>query len=120
MSKVRGVRGATTAVDSSVEALEDATVDMVNTLVSANGIEPDDIAAVMFTTSPDLVSDFPARVARERIHGWEHVPLINSHEMAVPHGQDRCIRMLVLWNTDKTQDEIEHIYLREAHNLRRR
>ncbi len=120
MSKVRGVRGATTAADASAKALEDATVDMVNTLISANGIEPDDIAAVMFTTSPDLVSDFPARAARERIPGWEHVPLINGHEMAVPHGQARCIRMLVLWNTDKAQDEIKHIYLREAHNLRQR
>ncbi len=120
MTKVRGVRGATTVADSSVEALEDATVDMVNTLISANAIEPDDIAAVMFTTSPDLVSDFPARAARERIPGWEHVPLISGHEMAVPHGQDRCIRMLVLWNTDKTQEEIKHVYLREAHNLRRR
>ena len=120
MTKVRGVRGATTAADASAEALEDATVDMVNTLISANGIEPDDIAAVMFTTSPDLVSDFPARAARERIPGWAQVPLINSHEMAVPHGQARCIRMLVLWNTDKAQDEIEHIYLREAHNLRQR
>lgn len=120
MTKVRGVRGATTAADLSAEALEDATIDMVNTLIAANGIEPDDIASVMFTTSPDLVSDFPARAARERIPGWEHVPLINSHEMAVPHGQARCIRVLVLWNTDKAQAEIEHIYLREAHNLRQR
>ena len=120
MTKVRGVRGATTAADLSVEALEEATVDMVNTLISANGIEADDIASVLFTTTPDLVSDFPARAARERVPGWEHVPLMSAHEMAVPHGQVRCIRVLVLWNTDKAQDQIEHIYLREAHNLRER
>jgi len=120
LTKVRGVRGATTAVDLSAEAIEDATLELVSELLSANEIEADDIAAVTFTTSPDLVADFPARSARERVPGWEHVPLINTHEMSVPHGQKRCIRVLVLWNTDKSQQEIKHVYLREAHNLRQR
>ena len=114
------MRGATTAVDLSAEAIEDATLELVSELLSANEIEANDIAAVTFTTSPDLVADFPARSARERVPGWEHVPLINTHEMSVPHGQKRCIRVLVLWNTDKSQQEIKHVYLREAHNLRQR
>ena len=114
------MRGATTTVDLSAEAIEDATLEMVRELLSANEIDADDIAAVTFTTTPDLVSDFPARSAREGLPGWEHVPLINTHEMSVPHGQKRCIRVLVLWNTDKSQQEIKHVYLREAHNLRQR
>ena len=117
---MRGVRGATTASENTLEAISEATLDMVRTVIDANGITPDDIAAVVFTTSPGLDADFPARAARERIDGWEHVPLINSHEMAVPHGQVRCVRVLILWNTVKAQNEIKHVYLREAHNLRDR
>jgi chorismate mutase len=120
LTKVRGVRGATTTIDLSAEAIEDATLELVSELLSANAIDADDIAAVTFTTSPDLNADFPARSARESVPGWEHVPLINTHEMSVPHGQKRCIRVLVLWNTDKSQKEIKHMYLREAHNLRQR
>ena len=112
---------ATTQSCAKIREQLSASPDVVFTFLSSHYAESaDDIASVLFTTSPDLVSDFPARAARERVPGWEHVPLMNAHEMAVPHGQVRCIRVLVLWNTDKAQDQIEHIYLREAHNLRER
>lgn len=96
----------------------EATQELIEALVDANGIAPEHIAAALFTTSPDLVSEFPAAAARAL--GWKHVPLLDAQEMAVPHGQERCIRILILWNTDKTQSQIRHIYLREAHDLRRR
>lgn len=117
--KVRGVRGAITAGDRSRAAVLDATAELLKRVVEANGIDPDDVAAALFTTSPDLVAEFPAVAARENL-GWEHVPLMCGHEMAVPHGQERCIRILLFWNTDLPQSEIKHIYLREAANLRHR
>ena len=115
---VRGVRGAITAHEHSKESVVEATTELINAVVSANGIDSDDIAAAVFTTSPDLVDEFPASAARAL--GWEHVPLLDAQEMAVPHGQPRCIRILILWNTDKQQSEIKHIYLRDAHDLRQR
>ena len=89
---------------------------MITEIVSANAIDKDDLASVQFTTTIDLVSEFPAVAAR--MLGWVHVPLLNSHEMAVPHGFPRCIRVRMMWNTDQAPQDIKHIYLRDAVNLR--
>ena len=113
---VRGVRGATTVDADARDAVLDATRELLQAMVQANGMSPDDVAAVHFTTSPDLVAEFPAVAARQM--GWGAVPLICGHEMAVPHAQARCIRILVLWNTARRQSEIHHVYLKEAATLR--
>ena len=113
---VRGVRGATTVEEDTREAILDATTELITEVVSANGIDEDDLASVHFTTTRDLVAEFPAVAAR--MMGWVHVPLLNSHEMDVRHGQPRCIRVLMMWNTDRAPQDIKHVYLRDAVNLR--
>ena len=115
---MRGVRGATTADEYTREAVLSATQELLRAVVDANGISTEDIAAAHFTTSPDLTAEFPAVAARQI--GWTAVPMICGHEMAVPHGQERCIRILVLWNTPKDQSDIKHVYLKEAADLRSR
>ena len=115
---VRGVRGAITAYERTRESVLQAAAELINAMVEANGIESQDIAAAIFTTSPDLVNEFPAAAARAL--GWEDVPLLDAQEMAVPRAQERCIRILVFWNTEKSQADIKHIYLREARDLRQR
>jgi len=115
--KVRGVRGATTASANTRDAVLEATADLLDEMIAANGIDPDDVAAIHFTTSPDLNVEFPSVAARERL-GWDYVPLINGHEMGRPGALTRCIRILMLWNTGKAQREIRHIYLKEAVALR--
>ncbi|MCH7984352.1 MAG: chorismate mutase [Chloroflexi bacterium] len=116
-TKVRGVKGATTTEGTSVEDVLTATEELLRALVDENGIEQDDIAAIQFTTSPDLVAEYPAVVARERL-GWNDVPLMCGHEMAPPGALTRCIRILILWNTEKAQDEIRHAYMNGAAKLR--
>ena len=116
MMTVRGVRGATTVTEDTREAILDATTELITEIVSANAIDKDDLASVQFTTTIDLVSEFPAVAAR--MLGWVHVPLLNSHEMAVPHGLPRCIRVLMMWNTDTAPQDVKHIYLQDAVNLR--
>ena len=121
MTKLRGVRGATTLDTkdtNSRDAIVAATEELLRAMVEANAIDSDDLAAVQFTASPDLVAEFPAVAARERL-GWDYVPLLNAHEMSVPHGMKRCIRILMLWNTEKSQREIRHVYLRSAVALRK-
>lgn len=113
---VRGVRGATTVTEDTREAILDATTELINEIVAANDIDKDDLASVQFSTTTDLVSEFPAVAAR--MLGWVHVPLMNSHEMAVPHGFPRCIRVLMTWNTEVAPQDVKHIYLRDAVNLR--
>jgi chorismate mutase len=38
--------------------------------------------------------------------------------MAISGSLPLCIRVLLHWNTDKSQQEIEHVYVREAKRLR--
>jgi chorismate mutase len=112
----RGVRGATTVDSDSREAILLATGELLWLMVERNGIVPDDIASAIFTTTPDLVAEYPALAARKL--GWHDVALLCGHEMNVPHGVPRCIRVLVHWNTSRRAHEIEHIYIRGARNLR--
>lgn len=115
--KVRGVRGATTADANSREAVIEATADLLREMLQANKIDSDDLAAVQFTTSPDLVAEFPAVAAREKL-GWKYVPLLNAVEIDRPGAQSMCIRILMFWNTDVAQSAVKHVYLKGAVNLR--
>lgn len=112
----RGVRGATTVATNDAHAILGATRELLEQLVSENAIEIDDIASIIFSTTPDLDAEFPAKAAREL--GWLDVPLLCTHEMRVPGALERCIRVLVHWNTDRRPSEIRHLYLRGARRLR--
>ena len=115
--RVRGVRGATTADSNDREAVVSATSELLNEMLLQNGIDSEDLAAVQFTTTPDLVAEFPAVAARESL-GWQYVPLINAVEIDRPGAQALCIRILMFWNTDRAQSEIKHVYLKDAVTLR--
>ena len=112
----RGIRGATTvAADSAAEILA-ATRELLEGIVQANDVTTEDIASAVFTATEDLTAVFPAQAARGL--GWERVPLLDAREIPVPGSLARCVRVLVHWNTDKTQAEIRHVYLRGAVVLR--
>jgi chorismate mutase len=112
----RGIRGATVAQADSTQAIMEATRELLEALIAANDVQPDDVASVFFTTSPDLTAEYPALAAREL--GWMDTALMCMQEIAVPTGLTRCIRVLIHWNTEKRPDEIQHCYLREAERLR--
>ena len=119
MTTVRGLRGATTADDNTKEAILEATRELLEALVDANDVIADDIAAVTFSTTKDLNAEFPAVAARVDL-GWTEVAMMCGHEMDVPGGQDRCIRVMMLVNTDKRPEELKRVYLRDAEALRAR
>jgi chorismate mutase len=112
----RGIRGATTVEANTVEAISSATRELLEALVSANDLEPADLASAIFSTTPDLNADFPAYAARQL--GWIEVPLLCTHEMNVPGGLPKCIRVLLHWNTHREAGEVVHVYLRGATILR--
>jgi chorismate mutase len=85
-------------------------------MVAANDVQFEDVAAALFTTTNDLNAEFPARAAREM--GWKDAPLICGNEIAVPGSLERCLRILLLINTEKRADEIVHVYLKAARSLR--
>ena len=81
-----------------------------------NGVTSDDVVSVFFTTTPDLVSTFPATAARSV--GFTDVPLMCAAEIAVPDALPRTIRIMMHAYTTKARAEIRHAYLREAVTLR--
>ena len=113
---VRGIRGATTAEANTAEDILEATREMVGALVLLNDLTPDDIVSAIFTTTPDLTATFPALAAREV--GWSEVPLLCSHEMAVPGALTHAVRVLLHVNTTRAAAEIRHVYLKGAKQLR--
>ena len=112
----RGVRGATTIEHNTREEILSATEELLRKMVEANGIRPEDVASVIFTTTPDINAEYPAFAAR--LMGWRDAPLLCGHEMNVPHGLQKCIRILLHWNTAKSARQIRHIYIKGAANLR--
>jgi len=112
----RGVRGATTVPTNDREEILTATRQLLALMVRRNGMDKHDVASAIFTTTVDLDAEFPALAARQL--GWLDVPLLCGHELNVPGSLRNCIRVLVHWNTDRQQNEIEHIYIRDAVRLR--
>lgn len=112
----RGVRGATTADANTSEEILKATLQLLALMIRQNNIEPQDVASAIFTVTKDLDAEFPALAARQL--GWWNVALMCSYELSVPNSLPRCVRILLHWNTEKTADEIVHVYIKEARNLR--
>ncbi len=115
-TRVRGVRGATTAEANTREAILAATSELLQLMIEANKIVVDDVASAIFTTTLDLNADYPALAARAL--GWHEAALMCMHEMNVPHGLKMCIRILLHWNTAVAASDVKHIYIKGAVNLR--
>ena len=114
---IRGVRGATTVAANDAGEIAERTRELIRLLVESNGMSPADVASVLFTVTDDLDAAFPAVAARS-LADWKDVPLSCAREIPVPGSLARCIRILIHWNTDRPQDEVRHVFLRDARQLR--
>ena len=114
--RCRGIRGATTVEENTKEGIVAATRQLLEKLIKNNRIDPEEIASAFFSTTVDLNAEFPAVAARQL--GWTNVALLCGHEMNVPGALSGCIRVLVLYNTEKKASDISHVYLKGAENLR--
>ena len=114
---IRGVRGATTIDTDKKEAVLSATVELLDAILTTNPtLETEDIASALFTTTEDIASAYPALAARQM--GWDQVPMMCAREIPVSGSLPMCIRVLIHWNTNRKQNEIQHIYLHNAIQLR--
>lgn len=113
---VRGVRGATTVDNDSADEVIAVTRELMIQLIEANDIDPEEVAGAWFTTTRDINSEFPAIAVRQL--GWTEVPLLCGHEMEVgstnPRSIPRCIRVMLLLNTEKSASAMRFVYLRGA------
>ncbi|MFN3925744.1 MAG: chorismate mutase [Pseudanabaenaceae cyanobacterium] len=115
--QVRGIRGAITVPHNTPEAIQTATLELVEAVCTANHLQPELIICAIFSVTPDLDAMFPAQAARS-YPGWQYVPLLDVQQMQVAGGLEKCIRLLVQVNSCKSQREINHVYLRGASHLR--
>lgn len=113
---VRGIRGAITVYEDRPEEILQSTRELLGEIIGQNKLDSANIASIIFTTTRDLRSTFPAEAARAM--GLHLVPLLCSQEIDVPGSIARCIRVLVHVNTDLNQGDIQHVFLREAARLR--
>ncbi len=114
---IRGVRGAVTIEYDDAQLVLQETAHLMREIIIANNIKPENVASVIVSTTPDIVSAFPAKAVRT-IENWNYVPVMCMHEMNVPEALPLCIRVLVHVNTEVEQEKIHHIYLNDAVKLR--
>jgi len=113
---IRGLRGATTCASDTPEQIVDATQELLLLLMERNNLMHDDVVSVIFTTSRDLTSAFPATAARGV--GFGDIPLLCASEIDVPGSMPLCIRVLMHVYTSRPRVGIRHVYLRNAQSLR--
>lgn len=116
MTICRGVRGATTVALDDRNQILTATRQLLGLMIRRNDLDSKDVASAIFTVTKDLSAEFPAVAARQL--GWIEVPLLCGYELSVPNSLPRCIRILIHWNTNKSQSEIQHVYIHGAKELR--
>lgn len=112
----KGIRGAITVENGSVEALREATLELLQVMIEKNKISQDNISHVIFTTTEDLNAAFPAKFARLEL-GWNNVAMMCYHELNVPNSLAMCLRVLIVLNCER--DFVpQFVYLKGASNLR--
>ena len=114
---MRGIRGAITVGRNEKEEIWQAAQELITELLRTNAISADDIGAAIFSVTEDLTAAFPTAGVR-RIAGFDLVPLFDARQCAIEDSLPRCIRVLLLVNTDVPQSKIHHVYLRAAAELR--
>ncbi|WP_042355268.1 chorismate mutase [Bacillus rubiinfantis] len=114
---IRGIRGATTVSSNTAKEILQATEDLIATMIELNKIQPNSVASVFISTTEDINAVFPAKILR-KFPGWTYVPVMCMREINVPDSLSKCIRVMIHVDTDTAQNEIHHVYLRDAKVLR--
>lgn len=115
MTVVRAIRGAISVPEDTRDAIHARTTELVGAVLERNRLQPHDLISVIFTSTEDLVADFPAAAARGA--GLGAVPLLSCREIPVPGSLPLCVRLLAHANVP-IGHTVQHVYLREAVSLR--
>jgi chorismate mutase len=114
---VRAMRGATQLSADDRDEMSEAVVELLQAMLARNGMSTDDLISMVFTSTPDLVCEFPAAAARALDIG--DVPLICAQELNIDGALPRVVRVMAHAETDLPRADVTHVYLRGAEALRR-
>jgi chorismate mutase len=115
-AQLSGLRGATTCALDTPDEIATATQELLRAMMDRNDLSHDDVVSVIFTTTTDLTSAFPATGARGV--GFGDIPLLCASEIDVPGSMPLCVRILMHVYTTRSRSELRHVYLRDAQGLR--
>jgi len=110
------LRGATTVEADAREAVLDRTRELLAALLERNAVDHGQLVSIIFTSTGDLHSEFPALAARSL--GLGDVPLLCARELDVTGGNPRTIRVLIHCYSTRPRASLRHVYLHRAKHLR--
>jgi chorismate mutase len=110
------LRGATTVDADTAEAVMGRTSELLSALLERNAVGHDQLVSIIFTSTRDLRSAFPALAAREL--GLGDVPLLCAGELDVIGGNPNTIRVLIHCYSALPRPSLRHVYLHDAKHLR--
>jgi chorismate mutase len=113
---LRGIRGATCLTADDADEMREAVVELLGQMLERNDTTSDSLVSVLLTSTPDLVSAFPAVGAR--VFGLADVPLMCAQEIAVAGALPRVVRILMHADLEIPRAKVHHVYLRGAEVLR--
>lgn len=111
---MKAIRGATTVEKDCAEQIRESVKELLNEIKAKNCLDIDDVVSVIFSSTADLRSFYPAKAAREA--GFSSCALFSAQEPKIKGALKKCIRVMLLVETDKRP---VHVYLRGAAALRR-
>ncbi len=114
--KLHALRGAITCDENTKAEIDEKTQRLMKELLARNDLDREQLVSIIFTATDDLTAEFPATAARAL--GLGDVPLLCARELAVDHGMARVVRVLVHCYSDRERNELHHVYLEGARNLR--
>src|SRR5699024_3610858 len=114
---IRGIRGATTVTENTEKEITSSTKNLVEMMIQSNNVKPKDVSHIYFSVTTVLYASITENAVLE-INGWTYVPVMCMQEIDVPNSLNLCIRIMMAINTDKNQEEIEHVFQNEAVKLR--
>ena len=115
----RAIRGAITVDNDTEASMREAVITLINKIKELNRYKEEDISHVIFTLTEDIKSVYPAKIAREVYSSWKYVPMMCFNEMKIENSLTKCLRIMIVINTELAQNEIKHVYLKGAEKLRK-
>ncbi len=111
---MKAIRGAITVSEDTPEQIKEAVKELLNEITAKNSLNVGEIICIMFSSTQDLQSFYPAKAAREC--GFSSCALYSSVEPDIVSSLKNCIRVMLLVEGDFSP---VHVYLREAKSLRK-
>ncbi len=111
------IRGAITSDNNTIKSISEATIELYKSIISENKINQEEIIHITFSLTKDLNAVYPAKVLREEFNITD-IPLICLQEADIINSLPKCIRILILVNSNLDKKNVKHIYLKDAKILR--